>query len=67
MRKRLREGMLDDKEIEVERGRGAARARDLGPPGMEEMAEQLQGHVRQDRRRASARARKLKIGEARSC
>ena len=62
-RKKLREGQLDDKEIEI----GLADARPqfeiMSPAGMEEMAEQLRGmfsQVGQERRRA----RKLKISEA---
>ncbi len=43
-RKKLREGELDDKEIEIEVAAGGAAQFDvMSPPGMEEMAEQLRG------------------------
>ena len=54
MRKRLREGALDDKEIEIEVAEPKPALEIMGPAGMEDMAEQLQRHVRQPRRRASA-------------
>ncbi len=43
MRKRLREGLLDDKEIEVDVADAKAALEIMGPAGMEEMAEQLKG------------------------
>jgi hypothetical protein len=43
MRKRLREGSLDDKEIEIELAERAPTLDIMGPQGMEEMAEQLKG------------------------
>ena len=55
MRKRLREGALDDKEIEIEVAEAEPPMEIMGPPGMEEMAEQLQGHVRQPRRQRRRR------------
>jgi ATP-dependent HslUV protease ATP-binding subunit HslU len=63
MRKRLREGALDDKEIEVEVADAKPALEIMGPAGMEEMAEQLKGlfsQLGQGRRKT----RKLKIGEA---
>ena len=42
-RKKLREGELDDKEIELEVGQGPAQFDVMSPPGMEEMADQLRG------------------------
>ncbi|MBX3637325.1 MAG: ATP-dependent protease ATPase subunit HslU [Rubrivivax sp.] len=63
MRKRLREGKLDDKEIEIELADTKPALEILGPQGMEEMAEQLKGllgQMGQPRRKA----RKLKIREA---
>ena len=57
MRKRLREGALDDKEIEVELAEPEALARDHGPAGMEEMAEQLKGLFAQPRRQGKRQAR----------
>jgi len=66
MRKRLREGTLDDKEIELELAEPRPTLEVLGPqgmPGMEDMAEQLKGLFSQmgPNKRKS---RKLKIGEA---
>ena len=63
MRKRLREGALDDKEIEIEVAEPRPSLEVLGPQGMEEMAEQLKGlfgQLGQGRRKT----RKMKIGEA---
>ncbi|MDD2547712.1 MAG: ATP-dependent protease ATPase subunit HslU [Burkholderiaceae bacterium] len=63
-RKKLREGQLDDKEIEIDLAEGRPPLEIMGPAGMEEMAEQLRGmfsQMGQDKRRA----RKLKIAEAR--
>jgi ATP-dependent HslUV protease ATP-binding subunit HslU len=63
MRKRLREGSLNDKEVEVEIAEGRPSLEILGPQGMEEMAEQLKGlfsQVGQSRRKL----RRMKIGEA---
>ena len=63
MRKRLREGALDDKEVEVDVAAPKPALEILGPQGMEEMAEQLKGlfsSLGQGRRST----RKLKIGEA---
>lgn len=42
-RKRLREGQLDDKEIELDLAAAPANVEILGAPGMEEMTQQLQG------------------------
>jgi ATP-dependent HslUV protease ATP-binding subunit HslU len=43
LRKKLREGDLDDKEIEVELRSKAPGVEIMAPPGMEEMTNQLQG------------------------
>jgi ATP-dependent HslUV protease ATP-binding subunit HslU len=43
MRKRLREGALDDKEIELDVADAKPALEIMGPQGMEEMAEQLKG------------------------
>lgn len=62
-RKRLREGLLDDREIEIDLAEPRPAMEIMGPAGMEEMAEQLRGmfsQMGQDKRRA----RKLKIAEA---
>ncbi|HEY0294123.1 MAG TPA: ATP-dependent protease ATPase subunit HslU [Bordetella sp.] len=42
-RKRLREGQLDDTEIEIEIAQPIPQLDVMSPPGMEEMAEQLRG------------------------
>jgi len=62
-RKKLREGQLDDKDIEIDLADAAPRLEVMGPQGMEEMAEQLRGmfsQMGQERRKT----RKLKIAEA---
>jgi ATP-dependent HslUV protease ATP-binding subunit HslU len=64
MRKRLREGLLDDKEVEVELAEARPSLEILGPQGMEEMAEQLKGLFSQFGGGGKRRPRKLKIGEA---
>ncbi|MCI1190595.1 ATP-dependent protease ATPase subunit HslU [Calidifontimicrobium sp. SYSU G02091] len=63
MRKRLREGALDDKEIEVDVAEPRPALEILGPQGMEEMAEQLKGLFSQ-LGAARKKTRKLRIGEA---
>jgi ATP-dependent HslUV protease ATP-binding subunit HslU len=42
-RKMLREGKLDDKEIEIEVSQGAGAMEIMAPPGMEELTQQIQG------------------------
>lgn len=63
MRKRLREGALADKEIEVDVADAKAALEVLGPQGMEEMAEQLKGLFSQigGQRR---KLRRMKVREA---
>jgi ATP-dependent HslUV protease ATP-binding subunit HslU len=59
MRKRLREGSLDDKEIEIELAmtpRPQA-VEIMSPAGMEDMAEQLRGMFSQMGSRRASRAR----------
>jgi ATP-dependent HslUV protease ATP-binding subunit HslU len=63
MRKRLREGQLDDKEVELELAEARPALEILGPQGMEEMAEQLKGLFSQ-MGQARRKTRRLKIGEA---
>jgi ATP-dependent HslUV protease ATP-binding subunit HslU len=65
MRKRLREGTLDDKEIEIEVAESKPTLEVMGPAGMEAMAEQLKGLFSQ-MGQGKRQQRKLKIGEARS-
>ncbi|MFO1341315.1 MAG: ATP-dependent protease ATPase subunit HslU, partial [Burkholderiaceae bacterium] len=63
MRKRLREGALDDKEIEIELSEAKPGMQIMTPPGMEEMAEQLQGLFTQMGQARKA-TRKLRIADA---
>ena len=63
-RKKLREGQLDDREIELDVAQAAPHLEVMGPAGMEEMTEQLRemfGQIGQNKRQK----RKLKIAEAR--
>ena len=63
MRKRLREGTLDEREIEVDLAEARPSLEIMGPQGMEEMAEQLKGLFSQ-LGQGKRKTRKLKIGEA---
>lgn len=63
MRKRLREGTLNDKEIEIEVAEPRAALEIMGPPGMEDMAEQLRGMFA-NLGGPKRKTRKLKIAEA---
>jgi ATP-dependent HslUV protease ATP-binding subunit HslU len=63
MRKRLREGTLDDKVVDVELDAPKQALEVLGPQGMEEMAEQLKGLFSQ-MGGGKKKTRKLTIGEA---
>jgi ATP-dependent HslUV protease ATP-binding subunit HslU len=62
-RKKLREGELDDKEIEIEVAGPAMQAEIFAPPGMEELTNQLQGMF-QNLGNGPKKTRKLKIPEA---
>jgi ATP-dependent HslUV protease ATP-binding subunit HslU len=62
-RKKLREGELDDKEIEIEVAAPAASMEILAPPGMEDLTQQLQGMF-QNIGGGKKRTRKMKIKEA---
>ena len=63
-RKKLRQGELDDKEIELDLAAAAPQLEVMTPAGMEEMADQLRGMFSQFGA-GKKKARKLKIGEAR--
>ena len=63
-RKKLREGQLDDKEIEIELAEARPQLEIMGPAGMEDMAEQLRGMFSQ-MGQGKRKARKLSIAEAR--
>ena len=62
-RKKLREGELDDKEIELEVRSSGTSVEIMAPPGMEEMTNQLQSmfqNIATDR----TKTRKMKVSEA---
>jgi ATP-dependent HslUV protease ATP-binding subunit HslU len=62
-RKKLREGELDDKEIDIELAAPAMQAEIFAPPGMEELTQQIQGMF-QNMGGGKKKSRKLKIPEA---
>ena len=63
-RKKLREGELDDKEIEIEVATPAAQMEVLAPPGMEELTQQIQGMF-QNLGSGRRKSKKLSIRDAR--
>ena len=62
-RKRLREGDLDDKEIEIEVAAPQASMEIFAPPGMEDLTQQIQGMF-QNIGGGKKRQRKMKIADA---
>ncbi|HEY6621069.1 MAG TPA: ATP-dependent protease ATPase subunit HslU [Steroidobacteraceae bacterium] len=62
-RKMLREGQLDDREVEIEVRAMPVGLEIMAPPGMEEMTQQLQGMF-QNLGQGRTRSRKVKIKEA---
>ncbi len=62
-RKRLREGALDDREIELEVAEARAQMEIMAPPGMEEMTEQIKSMF-SGLGAGRKKSRKMKIGEA---
>lgn len=62
-RKKLREGQLDDKEIEINLAASSVDVEIMSPPGMEEMTNQLQSMF-QNMAGQKQKPRKLKIKEA---
>lgn len=62
-RKRLREGLLDDKEIEIEVAAAPVGVEIMTPPGMEEMTSQLQ-NLFSGMSKGKRKTQKLKIKEA---
>ena len=62
-RKKLREGQLADREIEIDVAAAIPQMEIMGPPGMEEMTEQLRGMFGQMGQQ-KRQTRKLKISEA---
>ncbi|MDR2508072.1 MAG: ATP-dependent protease ATPase subunit HslU [Candidatus Accumulibacter sp.] len=63
-RKKLREGSLDNKEIEIEVNSVSMHAEIFAPPGMEELTSQIQSMF-QNMGNTRKKPRKLKISEAR--
>ncbi|MBC3881831.1 ATP-dependent protease ATPase subunit HslU [Undibacterium sp. LX40W] len=62
-RKRLREGSLDDKEIEIDVSEAAPHMEIMAPPGMEEMTEQIKSMF-SGANMGRKKSRRLKIKEA---
>jgi ATP-dependent HslUV protease ATP-binding subunit HslU len=62
-RKKLREGELDDKEIDIEVAAGQPQMEILAPPGMEELTSQIQGML-SNLGSGRRKLRRLKIREA---
>ncbi|ACT05006.1 heat shock protein HslVU, ATPase subunit HslU [Dickeya chrysanthemi Ech1591] len=62
-RKKLREGQLDDKEIEIDLAAAPVGVEIMAPPGMEEMTNQLQSMF-QNLAGQKQKSRKIKIREA---
>ena len=63
-RKMLREGKLDEREIDIETTAAAPNVEILTPPGMEELTSQLQGMFQNLGGGAKKRSRRLPIGQA---
>jgi ATP-dependent HslUV protease ATP-binding subunit HslU len=62
-RKMLREGQLDDRELEIELRAAPANVEIMAPPGMEELSQQLQGMF-SSLGGGRTRARRVKVREA---
>mgnify|MGYP003325320098 FL=1 len=62
-RKKLREGSLDDKEIEIELSKITAGVEIMAPPGMEEMTSQLQ-NMFSNMNKGEKATRKITVAEA---
>jgi len=62
-RKKLREGELNDKEIEVDVAAGSASVEIMGPPGMEEMVGQLQNMMESVSQKRT-KPRRMKVKDA---
>ena len=63
-RKKLREGKLDDKEINIEIAAPQVGVEIMAPPGMEEMTNQLQGMFQNLSGGSTTKSRKMKVKEA---
>jgi ATP-dependent HslUV protease ATP-binding subunit HslU len=62
-RKKLREGELDDKEIDIEVAMPVASMEILAPPGMEELTQQIQGMF-QNMGSGKKKTRRMRIADA---
>jgi ATP-dependent HslUV protease ATP-binding subunit HslU len=62
-RKKLREGELDDKEVDIEVALPAASMEILAPPGMEELTQQIQGMF-QNMGSGKKKTRRMRIADA---
>lgn len=62
-RKKLREGSLDDKEIEIELSKITAGVEIMAPPGMEEMTSQLQ-NMFSNMNKGETATRKINVADA---
>ena len=62
-RKKLREGQLDDKEIDIEVTNPVVHAEIFAPPGMEDLTQQIQGMF-QNMGTGKKKTRKLRVKEA---
>jgi ATP-dependent HslUV protease ATP-binding subunit HslU len=62
-RKRLREGELDDKEIDIEVAAAPSQMEIFAPPGMEDLTQQIQGMF-QNLGQGRKKSRKMKIRDA---
>ncbi|MGO1246665.1 MAG: HslU--HslV peptidase ATPase subunit [Oceanisphaera sp.] len=63
-RKKLREGQLDDKEIDIDVSAPQMGVEIMAPPGMEEMTSQLQGMFQNLSSDQTSKQRKMKIKDA---
>ncbi len=63
-RKMLREGKLDEREVEIEVSSPSVGVEIMAPPGMEELTNQLQGMFQNLSGSGSTKTRKLAVGEA---
>ena len=62
-RKKLREGLLDDKEVDIEVAAPSVQAEIFAPPGMEELTQQIQGMF-QNMGSGKTKSRKMTVKEA---
>merc|ERR1712146_788175 len=63
-RKKLRQGELDDKEIEIDVNKIVAQMEILAPPGMEELTSQIQGMFQNIGGNTKKQSKKVTVKEA---